>query len=206
MQPFYDLFISTEAVNCNDRVNSIITVDKTWRCMCSYVLLIMGGGTAWNTQSVCRNKKFKKKVASCWLLIWNMELHTSIISYRVKLRMQLGCYLWTETTLWHPSFLTYQRSSYRHVARKVWLRTAASLVSEQACTVKTSLFPLFRTRVWSNFERVYFLFYTFAFQYVWLSPQHITYVNFMIALCSNGIKHFIFQLMHTNYKILRLLK
>ena len=30
--------------------------------------------------------------------------------------------------------------------------------------------------------------------------------NVMVALCSNNIRHFIFQLMHTNCKILRLLK
>jgi len=30
--------------------------------------------------------------------------------------------------------------------------------------------------------------------------------NFMVALCINNIKHFIVQLMHTNDKILRLLK
>jgi len=38
-------------------------------------------------------------------------------------------------------------------------------------------------------------------------PQaHLIYLNFMAAPCINNIKHFIFQLMHTNYKILRLLK
>jgi len=31
-------------------------------------------------------------------------------------------------------------------------------------------------------------------------------LNFMVAPCINNIKHFIVQLMHTNYKILRLLK
>ena len=31
-------------------------------------------------------------------------------------------------------------------------------------------------------------------------------LNFMVAPCINNIKHFIFQLMHTDYKILRLLK
>jgi len=31
-------------------------------------------------------------------------------------------------------------------------------------------------------------------------------MNFMVALCHNNIKHFIVQLMHSNYKILRLLK
>ena len=31
-------------------------------------------------------------------------------------------------------------------------------------------------------------------------------MNFMVAQCINNIKHFIVQLMHTNYKILRLLK
>ena len=30
--------------------------------------------------------------------------------------------------------------------------------------------------------------------------------NFMVAPCINNIKHFIVQIMHTNYKILRLLK
>jgi len=33
--------------------------------MYSYVLLIMGGGTAWNMYSVCKNKS--RNVASCWL-------------------------------------------------------------------------------------------------------------------------------------------
>ena len=31
-------------------------------------------------------------------------------------------------------------------------------------------------------------------------------LNFMVAPCINNIKHFIVQLMHTNYKIIRLLK
>jgi len=31
-------------------------------------------------------------------------------------------------------------------------------------------------------------------------------MNFMVAPCINNIKHFIVQLMHSNYKILRLLK
>jgi len=34
----------------------------------------------------------------------------------------------------------------------------------------------------------------------------LIYVEFMVARCINNIKHFIVQLMHTNYKILRLLK
>ena len=32
------------------------------------------------------------------------------------------------------------------------------------------------------------------------------YLNFTVAPCINNIRHFIVQLMHTNYKILRLLK
>ena len=32
------------------------------------------------------------------------------------------------------------------------------------------------------------------------------WLNFMVAQCISNIKHFIVQLMHTNYKILRLLK
>ena len=39
--------------------------------------------------------------------------------------------------------------------------------------------------------------------------SHVTLtstVNFMVAPCISNIKHFIVQLMHTNYKILRLLK
>ena len=32
------------------------------------------------------------------------------------------------------------------------------------------------------------------------------YINFVIAPCINNIRHFIVQLMHTNYKIIRLLK
>ena len=31
-------------------------------------------------------------------------------------------------------------------------------------------------------------------------------VSYVVAQCINNIKHFIVQLMHTNYKILRLLK
>jgi len=31
-------------------------------------------------------------------------------------------------------------------------------------------------------------------------------MNFMVAPCINNIRHFIVQLMHTNYKIIRLLK
>jgi len=34
----------------------------------------------------------------------------------------------------------------------------------------------------------------------------VCWVNFMVAMCINNIKHFIVQLMHTNHKILRLLK
>ena len=37
------------------------------------------------------------------------------------------------------------------------------------------------------------------------TPEHFM-INFMVAPCINNIKHFIVQLMHTNYKILRLLK
>ena len=33
-----------------------------------------------------------------------------------------------------------------------------------------------------------------------------TTINYMVAPCINNIKHFIVKLMHTNYKILRLLK
>ena len=36
--------------------------------------------------------------------------------------------------------------------------------------------------------------------------QHTVKESFIVAPCINNIKHFIFQLMHTNYKILRLLK
>jgi len=36
--------------------------------------------------------------------------------------------------------------------------------------------------------------------------EHIVSLNFMVVPCINNIKHFIVQLMHTNYKILRLLK
>jgi len=41
-----------------------------------------------------------------------------------------------------------------------------------------------------------------------LRNEAMTYsiVNFMVAPCINNVKHFIVQLMHTNYKILRLLK
>ena len=46
--------------------------------------------------------------------------------------------------------------------------------------------------------------------YTQISPGHIWttlyFMNFMVAPCINNIKHFIVQLMHTNYKILRLLK
>jgi hypothetical protein len=34
----------------------------------------------------------------------------------------------------------------------------------------------------------------------------VSNMNFMVAPCVNNIKQFIVQLMHTNYKILRLLK
>jgi len=34
----------------------------------------------------------------------------------------------------------------------------------------------------------------------------ILMMNFMVAPCNNNIKHFIVQLMHTNYKIFRSLK
>jgi len=76
MQSFLNLFIFTDAlhvsggfsahhqehtivhtassiVNCSDRVKwvaniAVITVDNTWSCLYSCVLLMMGGGTAWN--------------------------------------------------------------------------------------------------------------------------------------------------------------
>jgi len=38
------------------------------------------------------------------------------------------------------------------------------------------------------------------------NPKLLNTFNFMVAPCINNIKHFIVQLMHTNYKILRLLK
>jgi len=40
----------------------------------------------------------------------------------------------------------------------------------------------------------------------WQSLAQNSVVNFMVAPCINNIKHFIVKLMHTNYKILRLLK
>jgi hypothetical protein len=58
-------------------------------------------------------------------------------------------------------------------SKKVWLRTDASLVSEQACAVKTSPFPPLRSKVWFNFQRKYLLFNRFEFQYILLSPQRI---------------------------------
>jgi len=68
MQRFLNLFIFTDALlvsggssahhqehitvhTASDIVNlfnSVITIDNTWSCMYSYVLLMMGGGTAWN--------------------------------------------------------------------------------------------------------------------------------------------------------------
>ena len=42
--------------------NSIIRVDNAWSCMYSYVLLMMGGGTAWNMWSVCKNKWIQEKL------------------------------------------------------------------------------------------------------------------------------------------------
>ena len=73
---FLDLFISTDAVHVSGGsythhqehktvhtasgiVNqyccwlqpAAVLVDNTWSCMYSYVLLMMGGGTAWNMQS-----------------------------------------------------------------------------------------------------------------------------------------------------------
>jgi len=36
--------------------------------------------------------------------------------------------------------------------------------------------------------------------------EHTRNLNFMVATCIINIKRFIFQPMHTNYKILRLLK
>ena len=45
-------------VNCKDRAAcvTVISIDNTWSCMYSYVLLMMSGGTAWNTWSVCKIK------------------------------------------------------------------------------------------------------------------------------------------------------
>jgi len=31
--------------------------------------------------------------------------------------------------------------------------------------------------------------------------EQLRFINFMVALCTNDIKHFNVQLMHTNYKI-----
>ena len=39
-----------------------------------------------------------------------------------------------------------------------------------------------------------------------VTPTNALFNNFMVAPCINNIKHFTVQLMHTNYKILRLLK
>ena len=36
--------------------------------------------------------------------------------------------------------------------------------------------------------------------------QNTDVINFVVAPCINNIKHFIFQLMYTHFKILRLLK
>jgi len=40
----------------------------------------------------------------------------------------------------------------------------------------------------------------------YLQSEHLENLNFVFAPCVSNIKHFIVQLMHTNYKILRLLK
>jgi len=42
------------------------TGDNTWSCVYSYVLLMMGRGTAWNMYSVLEMNK-SKIVSSCWL-------------------------------------------------------------------------------------------------------------------------------------------
>jgi len=36
-----------------------------------------------------------------------------------------------------------------------------------------------------------------------MGEEHMQRMNFMVASCINSIKHFIVQLMHTNYKIPR---
>jgi len=38
------------------------------------------------------------------------------------------------------------------------------------------------------------------------NSEYVIPMNFMVAPCINNIRHLIVQLMHTNYKILRLLK
>jgi len=60
MQRFLDLFISINRAACFRRFLRPSSgaqnckqywFNNTWRCMYSFVLLMMGGGTAWNMQS-----------------------------------------------------------------------------------------------------------------------------------------------------------
>jgi len=46
----------------------------------------------------------------------------------------------------------------------------------------------------------------YVYQLIENTVKKQNYTNFMVAPCINNIKHFIVQLMHPNYKILRLLK
>ena len=69
-----------------------VLVDNTRSCVYSYVLLMMGRGTAWNKKSACRNKWIEKR---CILLvvIWN---YTSIYDARTY-----------EYQKWISNFLCY---------------------------------------------------------------------------------------------------
>ena len=87
---FLDLFISTDALyfpggssayhqehitahavpSHSRQQQAAVLVDNTWRYMYSYVLLMMGGGAAWNMQSVCTNKQIKKR-CNLLVVIWD---------------------------------------------------------------------------------------------------------------------------------------
>ena len=54
------------------------------------------------------------------------------------------------------------------------------------------------------FDSLWIIFRENYIKQIYIKP--VLYMNFMFAPCINNIKHFIVQLRHTNYKILRLLK
>jgi len=58
--------------------------DNTWRCIYSFVLPMMGGGTAWNMQSNWQKQIYEKYIASCWFYFRDIR-HITLISITSQL-------------------------------------------------------------------------------------------------------------------------
>ena len=66
---------------------------NTWSCMYSYVLLMMGAGTAWHMYSVCRNKQIKKccilLVVICNYIAMHGHMNVKFNSFTLIIRMAI---------------------------------------------------------------------------------------------------------------------